>query len=489
MGLIKLFLCLFLSVLIFVSPIVADPVSAGLFDMTDFSEPNAALFDSVPDSGQLAGISPRDVLPRSIEFVNDRLTLEVSHSADLSALLGFSPDGVSAMNAAYFSSDASVVTVARGGVATARGRGSADVTAVSVNGHTATVHISVYCVDVESFSFPVSAVTGFVGDSVRLVYDIEPSDASLQAVSYSSSDPDIAYISSDGTVHCNSEGSATVTGTTAGGLSASCTVISKARPAESVSISAADSASRKGERFRLRAKVLPDNATYKRVIWESSDASVARVNDMGEVTLTGIGSATVTASTSDGVTASYGVSCTESFKSVHYYQGDKEWRFKRAVRKKACLISAFAILLTNAGIEATPRTVYNVFGSTSLSVPGMMRNFAFMPQCAVDENADYFDGFENGRTYIKEPENNAVEAIKYALDRNPEGVLCYFDRGSRSHTLIAIGYIDDEIYFADPGRAYKNGFDVPFTQTWVYAKHKMSYANLAYLVTIDNPLQ
>jgi len=41
-----------------------------------------------------------------------------------------------------------------------------------------------------------------------------------------------------------------------------------------------------------------------------------------------------------------------------YYQGSGAWRFSEEVRKKACLLTAFAIVIRNMGIEATPRTVY-----------------------------------------------------------------------------------------------------------------------------------
>ncbi len=59
-----------------------------------------------------------------------------------------------------------------------------------------------------------------------------------------------------------------------------------------------------GEQATLTANVLPDNATDKTVVWESSDTSVASV-DNGMVTARAAGTTTITASSSDGeITAS-----------------------------------------------------------------------------------------------------------------------------------------------------------------------------------------
>ena len=103
----------------------------------------------------------------------------------------------------------------------------------------------------------------------------------------------------------------------------------------------------------------------------------------------------------------------------------------------------------------------------------------------MDTQAEYFEEYLNGRTYIKDPSKYAVRAIKDALDRNPEGVIAYFSRGDESHAVVAIGYVEDTIYYSDPGRARSRGFDVPLSGTWVNAGHGMGYSNLSYIVAID----
>ena len=56
----------------------------------------------------------------------------------------------------------------------------------------------------------------------------------------------------------------------------------------------------RNETYQLSAIVLPEDADVKVVAWESSDASIATVDETGLVTAFALGSCTITASTSDG---------------------------------------------------------------------------------------------------------------------------------------------------------------------------------------------
>ena len=57
---------------------------------------------------------------------------------------------------------------------------------------------------------------------------------------------------------------------------------------------------RAGESTQLLATVLPENATYKNVKWESSDADVATVDETGKVTAVAVGNCIITCSATDG---------------------------------------------------------------------------------------------------------------------------------------------------------------------------------------------
>ncbi len=55
--------------------------------------------------------------------------------------------------------------------------------------------------------------------------------------------------------------------------------------------------------FQLSASVLPENATFKSVVWTSDNESVATVSQTGEVITRGIGTANIKVETVDGITA------------------------------------------------------------------------------------------------------------------------------------------------------------------------------------------
>lgn len=69
----------------------------------------------------------------------------------------------------------------------------------------------------------------------------------------------------------------------------------------------------KNNKYKLTAKVLPENATNKDIIWKSSNTKVATVGSTGEITAKGNGKAVITATTSNGKTAK----CTVTVKTLY----------------------------------------------------------------------------------------------------------------------------------------------------------------------------
>lgn len=83
-------------------------------------------------------------------------------------------------------------------------------------------------------------------------------------------------------------------------------------PVEGVSLSADSVTLKQGQTYRLNARLEPQNATKKGIIWESDDDSVAVVSG-GMVTAVGEGECTITATTRDGGFEAY---CTVKVMAV-----------------------------------------------------------------------------------------------------------------------------------------------------------------------------
>ena len=167
-----------------------------------------------------------------------------------------------------------------------------------------------------------------------------------------------------------------------------------------------------------------------------------------------------------------------------YYQGDSEWDFSRSVRKKACVLTAFAITINNMGTSCTPPDIYKSNGKrTSIKFDNLEKSFDVEPVCGLSSSSKYLSSFDGGYTYIKNPSSNYEAAVKEALARNPEGVILYFKKGSDAHAVVACKLDDGEIYYSDPGRNRTTLVD--FSDTWWNVVHNMKYKHLAYMVALD----
>ncbi len=143
----------------------------------------------------------------------------------------------SAANAYFQSSDPSICTVSSSGEVVAKSPGT-----TYINVYSKVSSVSPYCkvtvkqVDPTSVSIP-SSITMTAGETRTLTPTIYPSNAQT-SYSWTSSDTQIATVSSSGTITAKKHGNATITVKTANGLSASCKVtINKAK----LSISASHS--------------------------------------------------------------------------------------------------------------------------------------------------------------------------------------------------------------------------------------------------------
>lgn len=159
---------------------------------------------------------------------------------------------------------------------------------------------------VESITLDNEQLFVLTNSTGKLNATVNPSNARIKDVIYTSSNEDIILISNAQTgdfVAGSIVGTATITCTAADGSGkfAKCEVTVKKAfiPAGSVTLSKSEKDMEVGETFKLTATIAPANTTYKEIIWTSSNEDVATVSN-GNVTAVAPGVATITAISKDG---------------------------------------------------------------------------------------------------------------------------------------------------------------------------------------------
>lgn len=176
---------------------------------------------------------------------------------------------------------------------------------VSYGGYTAEVPITVTAntVPVSGIELNKSEITLEKGRTEKLTVVVTPFDATNREVIFITSNPNVATVDENGKIRAEGPGSAVITVMTKDGeFTATCTVTVTAPgvPVTGVSIDNSGIFLNFGKERQLMASVYPTNATNKGVIWESSDTSVATVDENGKVTAVGVGLAVITVTTVDG---------------------------------------------------------------------------------------------------------------------------------------------------------------------------------------------
>jgi len=211
-----------------------------------------------------------------------------------------SPSNASNKTVTWSSSNTKVATVTSGGVVTAKKAGSAVIKVKTADGgFVASCNITVY-VPVMDVDVSVTKLDVPKGQTRVVTAVIAPSDATNKNVTWTSSDTNVAKISSTGKITGVAKGTAVITCKTAdGGYKASCTV-NVIQLAEKVKLDAVQLNLQVGKYKTVTAKVTPSSASYTKVKWKSSDKSVAAVSSKGVIKAVGAGTATITATSADG---------------------------------------------------------------------------------------------------------------------------------------------------------------------------------------------
>ena len=139
-------------------------------------------------------------------------------------------------------------------------------------------------------------------------------EGAATTLTWTSSNTTVATITSAGVVTAKAAGETDITCTASNGVKATCKLTVKVDPilATKVSLNYSSKTLYIGDTYKLIATVSPTNTTDSSISWTSSKASVATVDENGNVKGIAEGTATITATTKDGSNQS--ASCTFTVK-------------------------------------------------------------------------------------------------------------------------------------------------------------------------------
>ncbi len=223
----------------------------------------------------------------------------------------------------WTSSNTAVVTVSASGRVTARGNGTAIITATAKDGSKKAAKCTI------TVKTPVSAVKLNVTskamkpkDVYYLSATVSPSTASNADLLWTSNNTKVATVSASGRVTARGNGTAIITATAKDGSkkAAKCTITVKT-PVSSLKLNVRSKTLNRGNTYTLKASIYPSTASNKSITWSSSNTKVAKVDSKGKVTAVNGGSATITAKASNGLV--YKCNVYVRYKITYYLNGGK----------------------------------------------------------------------------------------------------------------------------------------------------------------------
>lgn len=246
--------------------------------------------------------TPTVIQPTGVTVKPEQAEIDIGGTVQLSATVA--PSNATNKTVTWSSSNDTIAAVSSNGLVTGKAPGTVTITAKTSNGKTATATVKVkqYAVAPTGISIKPEKSEIEIGDSVRLLATVSPSNASDKTVKWSSSNDKIAEVSSTGLVTGKNDGTVTIIAETVNGLRAYAEVTVKRGEIlpTAVSVKPETSSISVGQKLQLSATIEPANATTKSVTWSSSNTTIASVSTSGVVTGKAAGTAIITVKTANG---------------------------------------------------------------------------------------------------------------------------------------------------------------------------------------------
>lgn len=222
------------------------------------------------------------------------------------------PSNACNTNITWSCSDSSVISMSNG-VITAKNYGTATITAESFNGKKNSIKITVK--EITADKVVVSGLPDsndhYIGDAFVLASQIVPENVDDPSIVWSSSNDEIATVSSSGSVQLLSAGKVEIRATASNGVSGKVGITVKEKYVETVDIAEDEIDALLGDEIPVVAVVSPSDATYPELVWTSEDPAVASVSDDGKISALACGETVITATSTNGIHDSVTVRISE----------------------------------------------------------------------------------------------------------------------------------------------------------------------------------
>ncbi len=211
-----------------------------------------------------------------------KTTITVGSEEKLTATI--TPSSLKNSPLTWTSSDTSIVTVNNGKIKGVK-VGTATITVESNNGKKATCTVTVIKKDT---TIPVSKITlnklalkMGIGAEEKLIAYINPSNATNQHLTWTSSDPSVVSVTGDGAVKALKAGRSTITVKSNNGKTAICNILVEEDriPVTSITLNKDVTTLKVGETEKITVTINPSNATNKNYYWSIDDRSVVSITN------------------------------------------------------------------------------------------------------------------------------------------------------------------------------------------------------------------
>ncbi|MGB8450939.1 MAG: Ig-like domain-containing protein [Anaerocolumna sp.] len=302
-----------------------------------------------------------------ITLSNSALTLSLSKKNY--QLYGYiTPDTATNKKINWTTTNSKVATVDSNGLVTLVSGGTASIIATSDDNPAVTAICNI-TVEIPAAALVLDETSKvlYVGDAYRLGYTITPTNAANKDITWSSSSTSVVSVSSTGLIKAVKVGQAIITAKTSDGtLAATCTITVK-QQASGISLNVSDLELYAGQQYDLEVTVLPAGSNDYTLSFESSNTSVATVDDKGKITAVANGKATITVKTSNGKVAYCNVTVKAQAAGIQLNYKEKTIVIGEKFTIKATIVPSSASDDVNVNWSSSKTSVATVSSSGVVS--------------------------------------------------------------------------------------------------------------------------